>query len=120
MPVTGTPAYFVSSEKLLGSTIYDGAGRKLGAIKEIFLDPTLGRIAYVIGGTGGVLGLGAKFHPLPWSRLSLRPGKDGYHADFTKADLEGAPAYDQEQLASPQYAWAEQVDAYFLRVAPSL
>ena len=119
MTAVGTSAYFISSEKLLGSSIYDGAGRKLGAIKEIFLDPTLGRIAYVIGSTGGVLGLGAKFHPLPWSRLSLRPGEDGYHADFTKADLEHAPAYDQEQLASPQYAWAEQVDAYFQHVAAS-
>lgn len=117
MAAAGSPTYFVSSEKLLGSSIYDGAGRKLGAIREIFLDPTSGRIAYLIGSSGGFLGVGAKFHPLPWARLSVRPGADGYHADFTKADLEGAPAYDQEQLASPQYAWAEQVDAYFQGVA---
>ena len=117
MSTAGTPTYFISSEKLLGANIYDGAGRKLGAIKEIFLDPASGRIAYVIGSAGGFLGVGAKFHPLPWSRLNVRPGADGYHADFTKADLDGAPAYDQEQLASPQYAWAEQVDAYFQRVA---
>lgn len=116
MSAAGTSTYFVSSEKLIGSTIYDGAGRKLGAIKEIFLDPTNGRIAYLIGSSGGFLGVGTKFHPLPWSRLAVRPGADGYHADFTKADLDGAPAYDQEQLASPQYAWAEQVDAYFLGV----
>lgn len=108
-----TASYFVASEKLVGANIYDGAGHKLGAIKELFIEPVSGRVAYVIGSTGGLLGVGAKFHPLPWSRLNLRPGKDGYHADFTKADLQAAPAYDQEQLASPQYAWAEQVDAYF-------
>ena len=111
------PTYFVASGKLLGSSIYDGAGHKLGAIKEFFIEPISGRIAYVIGSTGGLLGVGAKFHPLPWSRLGLRPGKDGYHADFTKADLQAAPAYDQEQLASPQYAWAEQVETYFAGVA---
>ena len=117
MAAAAAPTYFVSSEKLLGTNIYDGAGRKLGAIKEIFVEPASGRIAYVIGSAGGFLGVGTKFHPLPWSRLSVRPGADGYHADFTKADLDGAPAYDQEQLASAQYAWAEQVDAYFVRIA---
>ena len=76
MSVPATPSYFISSETLLGSNIYDGAGRKLGAIKEIFLDPVSGRVAYVIGGSGGLLGVGAKFHPLPWDRLHERaPGR---------------------------------------------
>ena len=40
-------------------------------------------------------------------------------AEKGKAELEAAPAYDMEQLASAQYAWGEQVDAYFGGLTPA-
>ena len=103
---------FVASDKLKGATLYDRADHKLGSIKELYLDPATGHVAYVLGQAGGVFGVGGKYHPLPWHTLTPRPGA-GYVANFTKSDLEHAPAYDQEQLAGSQYAWSDQVDLYF-------
>lgn len=111
MTDAASPAY-VASEKLKGATLYDRADHKLGSIKELYIDPTSGQVAYVLGQAGGVFGVGGKYHPLPWRTLTPRPG-DGYVADFSKSDLEHAPAYDQEQLAGMQYAWSDQVDRYF-------
>ena len=107
---------FVASEKLKGATLYDRADHKLGSIRELYLDPATGQVAYVLGQAGGVFGVGGKYHPLPWRTLSVHPG-DGYVTNFTKSDLEHAPAYDQEQLAGTQYAWSEQVDLYFSKLS---
>jgi hypothetical protein len=107
---------FVASDKLKGATLYDRADHKLGSVKELYVNPTTGHIAYVLGQAGGVFGVGGKYHPHPWRTLTPRPG-DGYILSFTKADLERAPAYDQEQLAGTQYAWSDQVDRYFSTLA---
>ena len=106
---------FVASDKLKGATLYDRADHKLGSIKELYIDATTGHVAYVLGQAGGVFGVGGKYHPLPWRMLTPRAG-DGYVANFTKSDLEHAPAYDQEQLAGSQYAWSDQVDLYFAKL----
>ncbi len=116
MATTDVSHTFIASEKLKGATLYDRADHKLGSIKELYIDPITGHVAYVLGQAGGIMGVGGKYHPLPWRTLSPRPG-DGYVANFTKSDLEHAPAYDQEQLAGTQYAWSDQVDLYFSKLA---
>lgn len=108
-------AAFVASEKLKGSNLFDRADHKLGSIKELYLDPVTGRVAYVLGQAGGLLGVGGKYHPLPWRTLTPRAA-GGYVANFSKSDLEHAPAYDQEQLGGVQYAWSDQVDLYFAKL----
>ena len=66
-----------------------------------------------MGATGGFLGVGEKFHPLPWRSLTYRASPDGYVAAFTKRELQAAPSYDKDQLASSHYGWGEQVRRYF-------
>lgn len=108
---TGAP--YVPADAIRGASLFDRSGHKLGTIKEIYLSPDTGQIGYVLGSTGGFLGVNAKYHPLPWRLLTLSQGPAGYVTAFDKHDLDEAPAYDQEQLDSPQYAWNEHVDAYF-------
>ncbi len=42
---------------------------------------------------GGFLGIGEKYHPLPWGILSYSPEHDGYVVDIDRDRLEGAPSY---------------------------
>ncbi len=103
----------VANEALTGMTLFDRSGDKLGAIKTFYLDKVTGQTEFVVGATGGFLGVGEKFHPLPWRSLAYRANPEGYVASFTKRELEQAPAYDKDQLASANYGWGEQVRRYF-------
>ena len=103
----------LSTDQLSGLTLFDRSGDKLGTIKDIYIDRITGQVEFVIGATGGFLGVGEKFHPLPWRSFAYRASPEGYVAAFTKQELEQAPAYDKDQLASTHYGWGEQVRRYF-------
>jgi sporulation protein YlmC with PRC-barrel domain len=44
-------------------------GDRLGAVREVFLDLSSGRVAFVIVEAAGLLGRSGKFHPVPWSAV---------------------------------------------------
>ena len=103
----------VNTNSLTGMTLFDRAGDKLGVIKDVYLDRATGQVEFVVGATGGFLGVGEKFHPLPWRTLGYRASPEGYFGAFTRQDLANAPAYDKDQLASAHYGWGESVRRYF-------
>ena len=103
----------VANGDLSSLSLYDRAGDKLGAIKDVYIDKITGQIEFVVGATGGFLGVGEKFHPLPWRELTYRAEPEGYMASFTKRELADAPSYDKEQLSSAHYGWGDAVQRYF-------
>jgi hypothetical protein len=103
----------VTADGLSGTPLFDRSGEKLGVIKDIYIDKLTGQVAFVVGATGGFLGVGEKFHPLPWRALSYRTSPEGYVGAFSRRELEAAPAYDKDQLASAHYGWGDQVLRYF-------
>ncbi len=113
-PVYATDdARLVSAATLSGQPLFDGSGDKLGVVKELFINKMSGQIEFVLGATGGFLGVGEKFHPLPWSLLTYSNTPEGYVVSVGKEAIRAAPAYDREQLNSVQYGWADQVQRYF-------
>jgi hypothetical protein len=110
-------ARLVPLSEVTGMTLFDRAGGKLGAVKEAYVDKLTGRIEFVIAATGGFLGVGDKFHPIPWSALSFNHSPEGYIGAFTRKDLEDAPAYDRDQLSGKHYGWSDQVRRYFTNLA---
>ncbi len=103
----------VAADALAGMALVDRDGHKLGVIKDFYIDKVLGQVEFVVGATGGFLGVGEKFHPLPWRSLTYSPSSEAYVTAFSKKEIEQAPAYDKEQLASTHYGWGEQVRRYF-------
>jgi hypothetical protein len=103
----------VTAGALTGKTLFDGAGEKMGVIKELFVDRVTGQVEFVLGATGGFLGMGEKFHPLPWSILSYNHTPEGYVVRIDREAIRQAPAYDRDQLASAHYGWGDQVRRYF-------
>ena len=86
----------ISSEKVAGTTVYNTAGEELGSIHDVMLDKKSGNVAYAVMSFGGFLGMGNKYHPLPWSLLRYDMGKGGYVVNLDKQQLEGAPSYDTD------------------------
>ena len=97
-----------------GGGLPDIAGDHLGEIYDVMLDKQSGKVAYAIMSFGGFLGLGEKYHPIPWSVLDYDTEKGGYIVPLTKEKLEAAPMYDSE--GEPDWedrAYGKRVHDYY-------
>ncbi|WP_374447916.1 PRC-barrel domain-containing protein [Stella sp.] len=115
---TTSPGSLIAADRVEGTAVYNRQGDHLGAIKTVMIDKPSGKVAYAVMSFGGFLGIGEKYHPLPWSMLTYHRGQRGYVVDLDKAQLEGAPSYDA--ATPPDYddpAWGRKVHDYY-RVPP--
>ncbi len=84
----------IGANKVEGTRVFNQTGEELGKIHEIMIDKRSGNVAYAVMSFGGVMGLGEKYCPLPWSALKYDTALEGYVADLNKEVLKSAPAYD--------------------------
>ncbi|MCC7274192.1 MAG: PRC-barrel domain-containing protein [Alphaproteobacteria bacterium] len=108
----------ISADRVEGTAVYNRAGNHLGSIKTVMIDKPSGKVAYAVMSFGGFLGIGEKYHPLPWGMLRYDRGQSGYVVDLDKKMLEGAPSYSASE--TPNYddqAWGRKVHDYY-RVPP--
>lgn len=87
----------IRASSVSGTSVYDASGEKLGHIDDIVLNKRDGKASVAIMSFGGFLGIGEKFHPLPWSSLAYDPDREGYVVNVSREQLEGAPTYGSEQ-----------------------
>ena len=87
----------ISADKVEGSAVYNRSGERLGTVQDIMLDKVSGKVAFAVMSFGGFLGIGEKYHPLPWSTLSYDVQQGGYVVDMTRDQLEAAPSYGIEE-----------------------
>ena len=108
-----TSGTLIAAEKVNGTNVYNLAGDKLGSIDDIMIDKVSGRAIYAVMSFGGFLGMGEKFHPLPWAKLKYDAQKGGYVVNLDKKVLEDAPYYDSDR----DFAWTpdygRKVDNYY-------
>jgi hypothetical protein len=79
-----TPNTLINAERVEGTSVYNPQGDKLGTIDDIMIDKVSGKAIYAIMSFGGFLGIGEKYHPLPWSALNYDEGKGGYVVNLDK------------------------------------
>ena len=90
----------IRAKKVIGTSVKDTSGATIGKVEDIVLDKLSNNIMYAIVGFGGFLGIGEKYHPLPWSVLDYDPDENGYVVNISKEQLKAAPAYSMEELSS--------------------
>ena len=96
-----TPAGHTSAiraSKVIGTSVYNGAGEKIGKVEDVVLDKQSNNIMFAVVGFGGFLGMNEKYHPLHWSTLDYQKGKEGYVVNLSKEQLEAAPAQGIDEL----------------------
>lgn len=103
----------IASNKVEGTAVYNRQGEKLGEVYNFMVGKRSGEVAYAIMSFGGVLGIGQKYHPLPWNALTYDTSKKGYVIDADKERLMRAPNYaaGEEPFARPEYG--QQVRDYW-------
>jgi PRC-barrel domain len=104
----------ISSDKVEGTAVYNRQGEKLGSIHTLMIDKISGKVAYAVMSFGGFLGIGDRYHPLPWGVLTYDTGQGGYVVDLDRTMLEGAPTYGASE--TPDWGdrrWGQQVHEYY-------
>lgn len=103
----------IASNKVEGTAVYNRQGEKLGEVYNFMVGKRSGEVAYAILSFGGFLGIGQKYHPLPWNALTYDTGKKGYVIDADKERLMRAPNYaaGEEPFSRPEYG--QQVRDYW-------
>jgi hypothetical protein len=104
----------ISSDKVEGTAVYNREGEKLGSINSVMIDKISGQVAYAVMSFGGFLGMGDRYHPLPWHVLTYDTGQGGYLIDLDPSMLEGAPTYGATEMPNwSDRRWGQQLHEYY-------
>lgn len=102
--------------RIIGSAVRDPKDRKIGDIKDLILDSRRGEVAYVVVNFGGVMGVGRKYHAIPWR--ALEPSDNGkyyvLHAD--RETISQAPGFDKGNWPDmADQKWNAEIERYWNR-----
>ena len=96
----------ILSSRVIGTPVYDRGGNRLGHVDDLSIEKLGGRTVYAIMSFGGFLGVGEKFHPVPWALLDYDLEREGFVVPIDPAELKAAPSYDAAEirkLGGPDY-----------------
>ncbi len=95
----------IASDKVGGTAVNNRQGGRLGEVYNFMVDKLTGQVAYAVMGFDGFLGIGERYHPLPWKTLAYDTRLGGFVIDLTRDQLERAPSYTLEETpwAGPKY-----------------
>jgi PRC-barrel domain protein len=109
------PNRLIASNPVDGMTVYARDGRKLGSLHSFILDKPTGGVAFAVLSFGGFLGLGQKYHPVPWALLAYDADRDSYIVNVDKAMLDGSPSYRPDDAPEFNDAYGERIATYYGR-----
>lgn len=98
MPTLSGHTQAISALRVAGTNVYNAHGEHMGHVEDIILDKGSDKILFAVLGFGGFLGMGEKFHAMPWSMLDYDVNREGYVVDMDTAALKAAPVYDIADL----------------------
>ena len=103
----------IASDKVEGTPVYNRAGERIGSVYTVMIDKYSGQVAYAVLGFGGFLGIGERYHPLPWKALDYDPKLGGYAVDVSREQLERAPSYASDETPWDNPGYGRSVYDYY-------
>ena len=91
MGISAASSDAIRAKQVIGTSVKDLSGEKIGKVEDIVLDKLSNNIVFAIVGFGGFLGMGEKYHPIPWSSLKYDEREGSYMVPFSRDMLEAAP-----------------------------
>lgn len=108
----------ITASRIKDTAVFNSYGDQIGTVIDMSIDRSTGQVIYALMSFGGFLGIGEKFHPLPWDVLKYDTERDGYVIPLTKEELESAPNYSSEQLTAyggEDVSYRDSVGQYYSR-----
>lgn len=90
----------ILGSRVEGTPVFNKSGETIGHIDDLSIERVSGKVVYAIMSFGGFLGIGEKFHPIPWSLLDYDVERGGYVVPLDKAELSKAPHYERDELVA--------------------
>lgn len=103
----------ISSDKVHGTRVYNFKGDRLGTIRNLMIDKRKGRVEYAVLSFGGFLGMGERYHPIPWEVLKYDERQDGYVINMDERQLERGPSFGGGQEPRWDYGYSRHVHDYY-------
>jgi sporulation protein YlmC with PRC-barrel domain len=114
MPTPSGHTSAIRAKKVIGTDVKDPAGKSIGKVEDILLEKQSNNIMYAVVGFGGFLGMGEKYHPLPWRMMKYDDSQGAYVVNLTKEQLTAAPADSLEALTrNDGMAYRDRVYDYY-------
>lgn len=88
----------IRATRVVGTAIHDTKGNRIGDVQDIVLDKMSNNIMFAVISFGGFLGVGEKYHAVPWSALDYSEAEDAYVVGLSKEELAAAPADSLDAL----------------------
>jgi sporulation protein YlmC with PRC-barrel domain len=108
----------IQASRVIGTDVYNQAGDHIGSIEDVMLDKLSNNIMFAVIGFGGFLGIGEKYHAVPWASLDYDQSRGGYVVAFTREQLEAAPVYDIADLTGGDGSKVRDASYDYYRVPP--
>ena len=90
----------IAASRVIGTSVSNSQGDTIGEIEDVMLDKLSNGIMFAVIGFGGFLGIGERYHAIPWASLDYDPDQGGYVVPFTKEQLMAAPSYSINDLTT--------------------
>ena len=114
MPTASGHTNAIRAKKVIGTDVKDPAGKSIGKVEDILLEKQSNNIMYAVVGFGGFLGMGEKYHPLPWQVLNYDDRQGAYVVNLTKEQLAAAPADSLDALThSDGLSYRDRIYDYY-------
>ncbi len=108
----------IRASRVIGTDVFNTQGEKIGVIEDVMLEKTSNGIMFAVIGFGGFLGIGEKYHAIPWSVLDYEKSRAGYVVPFSQDQLKAAPAYSIEELTGGDGTSARDASFDYYKVTP--
>jgi sporulation protein YlmC with PRC-barrel domain len=99
--------------KIIGTDVVNRQGDQIGDVEDIVLD-NRGNVAYAVVSTGGFLGVGERWHAVPWRSLNTAGESGKFVLDIDRNRLSEAPGFTRDNwpnVNDPK--WTSQNSRYF-------
>ena len=103
----------IAASKVNGTAVYNADSERLGSVYDVLLNKSSGHADYAILSFGGFLGIGDRYHPLPWSQLRYDPKLGGYLVGLDRSQLEAAPSINESDIDVWSGSHTRDVDRYY-------
>src|SRR5690606_16454646 len=108
----------IQASRVIGTEVYNTEGQHIGSIEDVMLEKTSNNIMFAVIGFGGFLGIGEKYHAIPWSTLDYAPERGGYVVPFSKEQLEAAPVHEINELIGGDGRKVREASYDYYKVPP--
>lgn len=104
----------LSASTLVGDSVENADGEKIGKLEEIMLDLESGHVAYAVLSFGGFLGIGDKLFALPWDKIHVDQERKCIVVNVSKERFKDMPGFDKDHWPDmTDTKWQSGINDYY-------